>query len=281
MRAAGIALAALLAGAGLLNAQEMRDYSVARQRHGESRLQARLEFAAGTIQIAAGRDDQLYSMQLRYDPERFSPISRFNGGDGSLALGITNAGKSGLRVASRSQLTQTASVQLSPAVTLSLDATLGAADATIELGGLRLEELRLKTGASRTALAFSRANSIRCSSMIVESGAAELMLDHLGNSRCETVRITGGIGLTTLDLRGVWGARSTVAVKMTAGGLALRIPSSVGVRVRSQQFLSSFPSKGWTRRDGALLSPGYDAAVRHVDLALETALGNVEVEWVR
>jgi hypothetical protein len=68
---------------------------------------------------------------------------------------------------------------------------------------------------------------------------------------------------------------------MTVGTLLLRIPRSLGVRVRSERFLSSFPSEGWTRSGDALLSPGYSAARQQVDLALETALGGVRVEWVR
>jgi hypothetical protein len=281
MRAALLALALTAAGAPLLPAQEMRDYSVSRQRHGEGRLDTRLDFVAGSITVAAGSPDVLYAMQLRYDPERFTPVSHFDAGDGSLALGIENAGKSGLRVASRAQLTQTAAVLLNPAVLVSLEANLGAADARLELGGLRLSDLHIASGATQATVSFSQPNRIRCSTMTIEAGAAELLLDHLGNSRCGQVNVTGGMGQMTLDLRGVWGQPSAVSVKMTVGKLVLRIPRSLGVRVRSERFLSSFPSTGWTRSGDTLLSPGYESASQHVDLALETALGDVGVEWLK
>lgn len=281
MRAALLALALTLASAPLLTAQEMRDYAVSRQRHGEGRLNARLDFVAGSITVAAGSADILYAMQLRYDPERFRPVSRFAAGDGSLALGIENAGKSGLRVASRSQLTQTAAVLLNPAVLVSLEANLGAADARLDLGGIRLSDLHLESGATQATVSFSQPNQIRCSTMTIEAGAAELDLEQLGNSRCATITVSGGMGQVTLDLRGVWGQPSDVSVKMTVGQLVLRIPRSLGVRVRSQRFLSSFPSKGWTRSGDALLSPGYESASQHVNLALETALGDVGVEWLK
>jgi hypothetical protein len=281
MKAALLALALTVAGVPLLAAQEMRDYAVSRQRHGEGRVAAHLAFAAGTISVSAGSPDVLYAMQLRYDPKRFTPVSRFDAGDGSLALGIENTGKSGLRVASRTQLTQTATVLLNPAVLVSLAANLGAANARLELGGLRLSDFRLESGATRATVSFSQPNRIRCSTMTIEAGAAELTLDRLGNSRCAAVSISGGMGQTTLDLRGIWGQPSTVSVRMTVGTLLLRIPRSLGVRVRSERFLSSFPSEGWTRNGDILLSPGYASARRHVDLNLETALGGVRVEWVR
>ncbi len=281
MKILAAALALSMAGASLLPAQEMRDYSVGRQHHGESRLRASLEFVAGTIHVGAGRDDELYRMQLRYDPGRFVPVSRFDAGSGSLRLGIENAGKAGLRVSSRAHLDQVAAVELSPAVLLSLDVDLGAANASLELGGLRLGDLRLVTNATQATVSFNRANPIRCSSMTIESGAAGLTLEQLGNSRCETVRISGGMGQTILDLGGAWGQGGTITVKMTVGALTLRIPRTLGVRVRSDQFLSSFPSKGWTNTGGALLSPGYASAREQVDLRLETALGDVNVEWIR
>jgi hypothetical protein len=164
---------------------------------------------------------------------------------------------------------------------MSLEANLGAANARLELGGMRLRDLHIESGATQATLSFSRPNQIRCSSMTIEAGAAELLLDRLGNSRCGQIRISGGMGQMTLDLRGAWGQPSDVSVKMTVGKLLLRIPRSLGVRVRSERFLSSFPSEGWTRSGDVLLSPGYASASQHVDLALETALGDVGVEWVR
>ncbi len=281
MRAAALALALLLAGAAGLPAQEMRDYSVSRQRHGEARLETRLTFAAGTLRLLPGRSDILYSMDVEYDPDRFTPSSRFDASRDAVTLGLESSGKSGLRVSSRGQLAQVASVTLSPAVQLALDATLGAAEADLELGGLQLTNLHLVTGASRTTVSFSRPNPVRCSSMELEAGVAEVSLNQLGNSRCEEVRLTGGIGQMTVDLRGPWGPKTVIAIKTTAGGLTLRIPPSLGVRVRAEKFLASFPSRGWTTIQGVLLSPGYAGAREHVDLKLDTALGDVRVEWVR
>jgi hypothetical protein len=280
MRSRLILGALLLSGVAPVQAQSMRDYSVTRQRHGEGRLDARLEFASGTIHVTAGSADQLYHMLLRYDPDRFLPVSEFDAGQGSVSLGLTTSGRSGLRVSSRSQLTQLATVELSPAVALALDVQLGAADAELELGGLQLTDLALVTGASQTSISFSRPNRIRCSTLRVESGATQLDLVQLGNSRCQQIVVSGGVGRTTLDLRGAWGAGSAITVKMTMGGLTLRIPRGLGVKVRSEQFLSRFPSAGWTRTGGAFLSPGYARASSHVDLDLETALGSVSVEWM-
>ena len=277
-----LALAAallLLPAAGA--AQQMREFSSARQRHGEGRLATRLDFGAGSLRLVPGPATRLYGLQLTYDVERFRPISRFDPVAGSVHLGLESTGRSGIRVSSREHLQQTALVQLSPSVALALDVALGAVDADIELGGLRLTSLRIGTGASRSTIRFSTPNLARCTAAVIEAGAAEVALSGLGNSRCDRITFSGGVGTALLDLSGVWTSDATLDVSMTMGELTLRLPRHVGVRVEMAKFLSSFAAAGWTRDGDTYLSPGYAAAERKVDISLSTTIGNVNVEWLR
>lgn len=275
------ALCAILALVGTERgaAQQMRDFSSARQRHGETRLTTRLDFAAGTLRLAPGPAGQLYGFALTYDAERFRPASRFDPATGSVRLGLESTGRSGIRVSSPGHLEQSAHVTLSPAVALALDVTLGAVDADIELGGLRLTSLRVETGASRAAIRFSRPNTTRCASAVVEAGAAEVVFAGIGNSRCERIVFTGGVGTATLDLGGAWTNDARLDVRLTMGDLTLRLPRSVGVRVEMERFLSTFDEGGWTRDGSAYLSPGYATSRHKVAVSLATTVGNVDVEW--
>jgi hypothetical protein len=282
MTRAVLALAAallLLPAAGA--AQQIREFTSARQRHGESRLATRLDFGAGSLRLAPGPANRLYGLQLAYDVERFRPISRFDPVAGSVHLGLESTGRSGIRVSSREHLGQTASVELSPAVSLALDVALGAVDADIELGGLRITSLRIGTGASRSSIRFSTPNLAPCTAAVVEAGAAEVALTGLGNSRCDRITFSGGVGTALLDLSGVWAADAKLDVSMTMGELTLRLPRTVGVRVEMAKLLSSFAAAGWTREGNTYFSPGYAGAERKVDISLSTTIGNVNVEWLR
>lgn len=281
MRRAALLSALAVVTASPAAAQRMRDFTATRQQHGESRLAARVEFAAGSLRLLPGAASELYRMRLRYDPERFTPLSKFDPASGAVRLGVDGTGSGGLRVSSRGHLEQSATVALSPTVPLDLDIALGAVDADIELGGLRLAGLRLETGASRSVVRFSRPNALRCASAAVEAGAAEIALIGLGNSRCERITFSGGIGKAVLDLGGTWTADARLDVTMRMGELTLRLPRQVGVRITMERFLTSFPATGWTRRGKTYLSPGYAAARRHVDIALSTTIGDVNVEWLR
>jgi Cell wall-active antibiotics response 4TMS YvqF len=274
-------MALTLACAGsAVSAQSMRPFSTYRQLHGETRLGATLEYAAGSLRIAPGRPNELYRMDVSYDDERFVPLSRYDASLGSVTLGLEAAGDGGLRVVSRDQLRQAASVTFSPSVDLDLNLTLGATDADVELGGLRIAAWRLQAGASQAVVRFSQPNGARCRSGTLSAGAAELTVIGLGNSRCDRLDFEGGVGKVTLDFGGTWSSSTQVGARMAIGELVLRLPRQVGVRVTLDKFLASFDPAGLTRRGTRYESPGFAEAERHVDIAVTTAVGEVRVEWV-
>ena len=277
MRAA--ATIGLCLWAGAAQAQTMRPFSTFRQLHGETRLNARVEYGAGSLRVGPGQPGELYRMNLSYDEDRFVPVSDFDASSRTVVLGLRAAGQGGVRVVSGNQLRQLATIAISPRADLALDLSLGAVDADLELGGLRISDLDLETGASRATVRFSRPNGMRCRHAAFSAGAAEVSVFGLGNSRCDEIEFEGGIGKVLLDFSGVWRSSAHVVVKMAVGGLTLRLPRQVGVRVTMDKFLSSFEPAGLLRRGDSFVSPNYDGAERRLDLDLTTAMGGVKVEW--
>ena len=275
-----IVVLALSLGAGSAAAQGMRAFTTFRQLHGETRLQASLDYRAGGLRIAPGRATELYRMDASYDEERYLPTSDYDAAKGTVSLGIRPAGEGGLRVVSKRQLRQDANVAFSPAVDLDLDITLGAGNADLELGGLGLSELTMQAGASRAVIRFSQPNRSRCRFAEITAGAAEVTMLGLGNSRCDRIDFEGGVGKVTLDFDGVWTSSSLAAVKMAMGELTLRLPRRVGIRLTLDRFLASFDPAGLIRVGDGFESPGYDRAERRLDIEVTTAVGGVKVEWV-
>ncbi len=279
MRVLGLTSGLLLWGAAL-QAQTMRPFETFRQLHGETRLAARLEYAAGSLHLTSGGAGELYRMELSYDDSRFVPVSDFDASTGSVFLGLRAAGEGGVRVVSRNQLRQIAAVAISPQVDVALDLTLGAAEADVELGGLRVTNLQVKSGASRTTIRFSKPNGVRCQSASITAGAADVSVLGLGNSRCDGINFEGGMGKVLLDFGGAWTSNAKVGVKMAMGELTLRLPKRAGVKITMDKFLSSFEPAGLLRHGESFQSPNYDRAQRHLDLQVSTAMGGINVEWV-
>jgi hypothetical protein len=278
MRRLVLAALALALGAGRAEAQAIRPFSTYRQWHGETRLSARLDYASGALKVLPGRPGELYRMDALYDSDRFEALSAFQASTTEVMLGLRSSGR-GLRAASKDGPRQTAAVTFSPRADLALDVTLGASDADIELGGLRLTDLALQAGASRAVVRFSKPNATRCREASLRSGAAELTVLGLGNSRCDRIAFEGGVGRVTLDFGGAWTASSRVEVKMALGEITLRLPREVGVRITPERILASFDPQGLVRDGESYVSPGYDQSARHLDIELTTAVGGVGVEW--
>jgi hypothetical protein len=272
-----LALALVAPAAG---AQTMRSMSVSRQLHGETRLRASIAFGAGEVSIQPAPDGTLYAADLTWDADRFVPRTRYDAAAAHLAVALEPTGGAGVRVVSARRLEQRAVIALSPATELDLDATVGAADATLELGGLRIAELRVRTDATRATVRFSRPNPGACSRAEFRSGAAELAVVHLGDAGCRGVRVEGGVGTVTLDLAGAWPAEAELDVSVTLGSVRLRVPRDLGVRLTLERFAASFQPAGFTREGDAWVSAGYASAARKLAVRVAATVGGVAVERV-
>jgi hypothetical protein len=271
--------AALLAWGGVAQGQTMRPFGTFRQWHGETRLNARLDYSAGLLRVGPGSGTSLYRMDLSYDDSRYVPISDFDSQSGSVVLGLKPEGQGGVRVVSREQLRQTATVAFSPKVDLSLTLALGATETDVELGGLSISNLVVKTGASRAVIRFSQPNGARCEQAAISAGAAEVSLLGLGNSRCDEIEFEAGVGKVFLDFSGSWSSSSRVNVKMALGELAMRLPRTIGVRIRMDKFLASFDPVGLVRRGEWFESRNYGSTQRQLEIDLTTAMGGVRIDW--
>lgn len=273
--------AVLLAVPAAVHAQTLREYSSTRQDHGEPRLSAIIKYAGGELQMLPAQSGILYALRLTYDADRFSPVAEFDPAAPRLILGSETV-SGGIARASHSTNPPTATIALGTQADLDLDIQLGAAQATIELGGNRVSRLRLETGASQTRLSFSESNPIRCSSAVFTAGAAELMVTGLGHARCSTIEFKGGVGKTTLDFSGTWSGQLHLTAEMAMGEVVLRLPRKAGIKLELDRFLSSFAPAGLTKSaDGKTWSTaGFDAAPEQLVVELEAAIGGVSVEWI-
>jgi hypothetical protein len=261
------------------SAQTLRDYDYARPLRKETQLRAVVEFGAGEIHIRPGPADRLYGMVLRYDAERFEPLGSYNPATAEVRLGVKNVGGGGIRVSRKRALPQVAVLEFPASVDLTLDVSIGAAEGTIDLGGLRLAALDLKAGASKAAVSFKTPNAGSCRTARISSGAGELSIASAGNSGCRSWRLDGGVGAVTVDLDGDWPADSRMTLNMALGGVTLQAPKDLGIRVRMGGFLAGFDAKGFSKEGKTYTSNNYAGAKRKIEVEVSSALGGVEVVW--
>jgi hypothetical protein len=279
MRARGSLATALILLAALATpvaGQSWRTVSSSRLLRGERALDVQLRYGAGRFSVQPGPAELLYRMQLRYDEELFEPRTDFDGR--SLELGVEGSGRH-FRIGKNEGGAM--DVELAPAVPMELQIEFGAGTADIDLGGLALTELSLRTGASETLLDVSRPNPVTLEEAVLQVGAADFTARRLGNLNARRIEVNAGVGDVTIDLSGEWRQDGVIQVKMGLGSLELRLPEGLGVRLERQTLLTSLDTQGLVRRGDAYYSVDWDRAERRITVQVEAAFGSVDVRWVR
>lgn len=272
-RSAIVALSISAALATPAAAQDWRSITTFRQLADEEMLRVDVEYGAGRFEVGPGPGNLLYRANLRYDADVFRPITSY--GNGRLRLGFEGGSIRGRNLkAGHLQLL------LGQRVPLDLSLKFGAAEADLELGGLRIREAQISTGASRTDVAFSQPNPEVCRSLRLEVGAAQFQARGIGNLNAERMTVSGGVGEVTLDFTGRWRTNLTADIDMGLGALNIRVPRGLGVRVRKSGILASFDSQGLVKRGDVYFSEDWDRADHRLTINIDAALGAIRLAWV-
>lgn len=298
-----LAAALLLAPAGAAG-QEWLEMTTARQVSGQETLTMDVVYGAGRLRVGPADEDLLYRARMRYDAESFRPVREFERtGDGArVRLGVEGGGGVDdldidaemdwdfpdmspfeLRDLEEMNVSRDRAgemeVGLPRGVPTDLRLRVGAAESTMELGGLPLTRMRIATGASETVVSFDRPNPSVMEELEVKAGAASLEIRGLGHARARRIEVENAVGEVTLDLSGRWTADATASVKTGVGTVTLRIPSDLGVKVDRQTLLSSFSGLGLEEADdGSYRTENWETADHRLELEVEAAFGSIDVE---
>jgi hypothetical protein len=274
LRGGTLLIAALMTAAcGEATAQDWRTLNSSRQAGGEERLAVEVEYGAGRLSLGPGEPGMLYSAKVHYDAATFTPVVDYTAG--RLRLGVESG-----TVRGRNVRAGELDLRLTPEVPVDLSVRFGAAEANLDLGGLRVDRLEIQTGASRTILDVSAPNPQRCRSATIQVGAARFEARGLGNLNAERLSVQGGVGEVTLDFSGEWLADMTASVEMGLGALTLAVPRNRAVRINREGRLASFDSEGLVKRGDAYYSENWSTADTRLTVDLKAALGSIRVVWL-
>jgi len=277
-RAMMFAAALLAVVPATASAQTWRTLDVSRQLHDTSELHVNVQYAAGRFDLRAATQPVLYSMHLRYDEDRTSPLHKFDVDARTLNIGVSNVSTSWSDRHSDDRNKAQMNLSLAPSVPMDLSLTLGATQADIDLGDLTLRGLHVESGAADETIDFSSPNRARLGAATINIGAANFVGHNLANANASSLRVKGGVGAVDLGFGGVWTGDLSADVQVTLGKVTLHIPRDVGVRLDMQRFITSFDNDGLVKRDGYYFSDNWDTATYHLRVHVETALGGIVID---
>lgn len=263
------------------SAQSWKTVAKSRQLRGQQFLDVQIKYAVGHFELKRGPDRLLYRIESRFDEEAFDLTTNYLESDdrGSLRIGID--GRDDLDIGDLDDYDideAHLSVELSGTAPIALSMKFGAAEAELDLGGLRLQNLLLETGASDTRVTFRDRNPDVAEHCTFKAGAAQFRVEELGNSGCRRINVSGGVGSLSLDFSGKWEHDATADINVGLGTIEINVPTEVGVRIDRSTFLMSFDAPDLVKQDGGVwLSRNWDTAKRRLNLTVSGALGGIKV----
>lgn len=277
----------LLAAAAPLSAQSAEWYELSsrRQVDGVAALEADIEYAVGRLVIEPADEGLLYRMDLRYDARRFEPAREWTmrDGTGRLALQLhSDDGDMDLDDFEDVDSDEMGSLRMALSTEIPTRLSLGvmAAEADLELGGVALERLVFRTGASKAAIDFDAPNPVRMDRLELAAGAADFEATGLGNARFDRFEFVGAVGDVRLDFRGEWEGLAEGEIRMGLGALRLTFPRDLGVRIEKRGILASFNSAGFDQVDDGYQTPNWQSATNRLTLSVRAGFGDIDVDFV-
>ncbi len=199
-----------------------------------------IDMGAGRLRVEPGAVG-LLSGTIRYNRESWEPtISR---GDSRLTIKQgTPKDFSGLT----GQTVNEWDVALGRAP-MRLKVVAGVYEGTYELGGLTLQKLTIKDGASRTQVSFGAVNPGQMQSLEYETGASSVTMVGLANANFRSMKFKGGVGDYAFDFSGELRTDGTVKIETGAGSVKVVVPAAAAAKVTVSGSLNNISTEGvWT-----------------------------------
>jgi hypothetical protein len=272
--AALLALAALAALSLPLRAQTWRTIDASRQLRDTAAITAHIDYAAGKLDLRPVSGPALYHATVRYDANQTDPVAHFDSASRVLGLGVHLRG---MRMSGGDHDNDAGSMlaELNSAVPIDLSLDLGAVEADLQLGGLHLTDLSLRSGAADVTAHFNQPNRGQLRTMTLQVGAAQVKLMDVANSGVSRIVAEVGAGALTVDLGGTLARDVDITATLAAGGLTLNVSPEDGVFVDDQSVLGGFKKDGFSKRADGWYSTDYDASAHHIRVHLHAFIGGM------
>ncbi len=212
-----------------------------------------LAMGAGKLSVQPGAPG-LASGVIRYNVVRWKPdVTRT---DAALTIKQGNTkGLSGLG----SDIVNDWDLKLGIAP-IRLAVTAGAYEGTYELGGLSLQRLSIKDGASKSHVSFSAPNPSQMESLTYETGASSVTLTGLGDANFKKMAFKGGAGSFTLDFSGQLRSDGSVGIEAGVGSVHIIVPAGTAAKVTIKGRLTDVTQEGeWVTAGGTYSTPAAGA----------------------
>ena len=167
-------------------------------------------------------------------------------------------------------------------IPLDFSIQMGAAEANLQFGGLRIKSLDLESGASDTQLNFREVNPIQMRTLDIETGFSEFEASNLLNARFKDMRFDGGVGEYELHFGGTLSENVSVTIDVSVGSLFLSVPQDVPFRLECDcsLFSSLDVESAIENEDEIWYSRNFQRDKPYINFEIDAGLGSVSLRRI-
>lgn len=235
----------------------------------------KIVFGAGELELEAGNPDVLFSGDFSYNVSQWEPKVEYE--DGLLTV---QQGETGDNLGVPTGNTRNEwELEFTPQVPLAMEINIGAGRGDLDLTGLQLTELEVKSGAGDFDLRFNEANQAVLETFALETGASRVEVRGIGNASPRRMTVQGGVGDISLDFTGEWVRSAEIDITAGVGSITLRLPDNVGVKVETEG-LSNVNVSGFHSRDNGYVNDAFGKTEVELLVHITAGVGTINLRQV-
>lgn len=243
-----------------------------------------IEYGFGSIRIKRGNASKAVTGFIQYNTESIRPSFRYevDGDEAHFEMETKSRRRNWNFNWNDDYESPECELYLNPKVPLEIDFTCGLGEAELDLGHLKIRDLRIASGLGESTLDFSTLNGIEMRRLVVNNGLGEMTVKNLSNANTDDLSFDCGLGSADLDFDGTELRDMRVDVNVGLGEMILRIPRRYRVELRTEEnFLSSIDTHGMVQiRRGLYRSRNYDDDGPVLHISASVGLGSIDVKWI-
>lgn len=173
------------------------------------------------------------------------------------------------------------SLRLNESIPTELSLRLGAFNGSLNLGGLSLSSLEIKSGAAEASFSFDKDNRISMGCLKVNTGVSDFKFYGLSRANFERMVLNGGLGSYLLDFSGQLSRSAQVEVKCGLSEVKVEIPGQTSAVIETpENFFSSLDIAGFVRVGNEYRSQSFGNSKPTLRIVLKSGLGSLSVKTI-
>jgi len=136
-------------------------------------------------------------------------------------------------------------------------------------------EMQMDLGAGRSTLTLG---ALDLTGLDINGGAGDLDLDLTSSQSLRRFDLEMGVGKVTIDLTGDWQKDLDARIVGGVGGLHLRLPAEVGLRIRVATGIGNIVANGLTRDGDTFTNDAYGVSDVTLRIDIDSGVGQINLD---